>query len=306
MCIRLFPALLLFGTITVSAQPFQAPPVQEGTQVVVLGTGTPVIDSNRAGAGIAVVVNGQAYLFDVGGGVVRRLHEGSQTLQIRALRPAAVGYLFLTHLHSDHTDDYPELVSTSWWDRREPLQAFGPTGLSTITNAMIEMQSVDHTIRLESLQPVANPNLPKVVATEIEAGVVFENEDIRIEAFEVNHEKIEPAYGYRIDTEDRSIVISGDTAFSETLLEKSRGVDLLFHEIASRKGLDALPPNWQDYHSKAHITADEMGRLASLAQPKHLVLYHLLFFGVDEQTLHDEVAEGFDGKITVASDLDTF
>ena len=171
---------------------------------------------------------------------------------------------------------------------------------------MKQMQDVDARLRLASNQPITNRSFPKVVATEIDPGVVFKNNDIRIEAFAVNHGSIKPAFGYRIDTADRSIVISGDTAYSQTLVEKAQGVDLLFHEVASRKGLKALPPAWQTYHNEAHSTTDVVAKVARQARPGKLVLYHILFFGVSAEALRGEVRAGYDGDVVVASDLDLF
>lgn len=297
-------AVLCFAVLAFSAGVSAAG--AEGTRVVVLGTGTPVMDVDRAGPAIAVVTGGKAYLFDAGAGSVRRLHEAAQKFQMPALNPPDICCVFFTHLHSDHTEDYPELVSTIWWARKQPLQAFGPTGLARFTEAMRQMQDVDARLRLASNQPIANPGFPKVVAIEIGPGKVFENDDIRIAAFAVKHGDIKPAFGYRIDTADRSIVISGDTAYSQTLVEKAKGVDLLFHEVASRKGLNALPPAWQTYHSESHATADVVVNVAQQARPGKLVLYHILFFGVSANALRDEVRAGYDGVVIVASDLDLF
>ena len=297
-------AIILLTALAFSAG--SAAAGDEGTRVVVLGTGTPVMDVDRAGPAIAVVTNGKAYLFDAGAGSVRRLHEAAEKFHMRELNPPDICCVFFTHLHSDHTDDYPELVSTTWWWRKQPLQAYGPTGLARFTEAMKQMQDVDAQLRLASNQPIASRGFPKVVATEIHPGVVFDNDEIRIEAFAVNHGTIKPAFGYRIDTADRSIVISGDTAYSQTLVEQAQGVDLLFHEVASSKGLNALPPAWQTYHNEAHSTTDVVAKVARQAHPGKLVLYHILFFGVSADALRDEVRSGYDGDVVVASDLDLF
>lgn len=151
-----------------------------------------------------------------------------------------------------------------------------------------------------------NPDAYKVVVTEIEAGVVFTKDDLVIEAFEVPHGEVKPAFGYRITTDDKTIVISGDTAISEELLEKSRGVDLLFHEVISDSGLAGNTEFWQRYHKSHHTLASELGRLASEARPGILVLYHGLFYGVPESVIVDEVKANYDGKVVLADDLDVF
>ena len=146
----------------------------------------------------------------------------------------------------------------------------------------------------------------RVEATEITGGIVFEKGDLVIEAFPVPHGDIKPSLGYKITTADKSIVISGDTGFSKTIMEKARGVDLLFHEVISRKGLKNVSDFWRRYHTSSHTPTDELAELASNARPKKLVLYHLLFFGASEQEMLEEVRSGYDGEVILANDLDLF
>jgi len=276
------------------------------TRVVVLGTGNPIPDARRAGASIAVIHKGEAYLFDVGAGSVHNATIARYKYDIPSLYPSQICCLFLTHLHSDHTLDYPELAQTLWWRRREPLSAWGPAGLAAMTDGIYRMFAADLRIRIEGIQPVPNAEAYKVEVTEIEAGVVFEKGDLRIEAFDVPHGEVKPAFGYRITTADRSIVISGDTALSDALLEKSRGVDLLFHEVISDSGLAANTEFWQRYHKSYHTLASDLGRLASDAKPGLLVLYHGLYYGVPESVIVDEVRATYDGDVVLANDLDVF
>lgn len=170
------------------------------------------------------------------------------------------------------------------------------------TQAELEMET--QFVVLGTGNPI--PDAYKVAVTEIEAGVVFTKDDLVIEAFDVPHGEVKPAFGYRITTDDKTIVISGDTAISEELLEKSRGVDLLFHEVISDSGLAGNTEFWQRYHKSYHTLASELGRLASEAQPGLLVLYHGLFYGVPEAVVVDEVKANYDGKVVLANDLDVF
>ena len=110
---------------------------------------------------------------------------------------------------------------------------------------------------------------------------MLQEDDLTIEAFLVDHGDIDPAFGFKIITNDLSIVISGDTAYSEVIAEKAQGVDLLFHEVISRQGLEQNSPDFQRYHNSVHTTSNELARLARIAQPKRLVLYHGLFYGTD-------------------------
>ncbi len=151
-----------------------------------------------------------------------------------------------------------------------------------------------------------NPDAYKVDVTEISEGVVFRKDNLTVEAFEVGHGEIKPAYGYRITTEDKSIVISGDTAYSEKLREMSRGVDLLFHEVISDSGLAKTTEFWQAYHKRSHTVASDLGRLASEAKPGLLVLYHALYYGVPESVIVEEVRATYEGDVVLANDLDLF
>jgi len=276
------------------------------TRVVVLGTGTPIPDIRRAGPSIAIIHKGESYLFDVGAGSVRNATIARYRYDIPALYPSQICCVFLSHLHSDHTLDIAELAYTLWWRRREGLKIWGPTGVNTLTKGLTLMMSTDIDIRTAGNQPLPNPNGYSAVAEELKEGFVFEKDDLKIEAFLVNHGDIKPAYGFKITTADKSIVISGDTAYSQVLAEKARGADLLFHEVISEKGLGKTTPFWQDYHNRAHTTTISLGKLANIAKPKLLVLYHGLFYGTEEVDVLDEVRSVYDGDVVLAQDLDIY
>lgn len=276
------------------------------TRVVVLGTSTPVPDAHRAGPSIAVIHKGEAYLFDIGGGVVQNAIKARYKYDIPSLYPSQICCVFITHLHSDHTLDYVELAFTLWWRRREGLMAWGPVGLREMTENMYAMMAADTAIRTSGINPVENPEAYQIDVTEISEGIIFEKDDLAIEAFDVDHGEIKPAFGYLITTDDKTIVISGDTAYSAKVLEKARGVDLLFHEVISDTGLAKTSEFWQSYHRKHHTTASDLGRLASEAKPGKLILYHGLFYGVPEQLIVDEVRATYDGDVVLANDLDVF
>lgn len=286
-------------------QPTQAE-LNKPTQVIVLGTGTPIPDAYRAGPSIAVVHKGKSYLFDVGAGTIRRAVEARYKYDIPSLYPSHIDHVFITHMHSDHVLDFVELSQTLWWRRKNQLNAFGPTGLLNMSNHMEKMMSADIETRLSSVQPVPNPEGFHVIATEISDGVVFEGPGIEIEAFTVPHGDIKPAFGYKIVTEDLSIVISGDTAASDIIREKAQGVDLLFHEVISDQGLLKNSEFWQKYHKAAHTGAIDVGKIAADAQPKKLVLYHGLYYGTEEHLVVNEVSTVFKGEIVLANDLDIF
>jgi ribonuclease Z len=131
------------------------------------------------------------------------------------------------------------------------------------------------------------------------------NENVRVEAFPVQHGSW-PAFGYRFQTPDRVIVISGDTAPTEAIVEQSRGCDVLLHEVYSGGRFEDLPAQWQRYHSRVHTSTRELARIAAEAQPGLLVLYHQLLWSATDQHLLDEIAEGYSGPVLSGRDLDIY
>jgi ribonuclease BN (tRNA processing enzyme) len=277
-----------------------------GTRVIVLGTGTPIPDAHRAGPGIAIVHKGESYLFDVGAGVIRNATTARYKYDIPSLYPTEICCAFITHMHSDHTLDFVELNFTMWWRRREALLAFGPTGLEETAAGMIAMMQPDIRTRSSGTQPVMAVETYRPVVKEISEGVVFTKDDLTIEAFNVPHGDIKPAFGYKVTTDDLTVVISGDTAYSEELLEMATGADILLHEVISDEGLLRNSESFQAYHKRSHTTATDLGRLAAVAKPDLLVLYHGLHYGLPEPGVLDEVRSVYDGKVVLANDIDVF
>ena len=278
------------------------------TRVVILGTGTPVPDHERAGAGVAIIHRGEAYLFDAGDGVVMRAEAAHAQLGIKELQTTEITHLFFTHLHSDHIHDYSELASSLWWRRKEKLHAWGPKGLAELTDGMHRMMAVEARIRARGTpkEVISDPENYRVNVTEIEEGVVFEKDDLTIEAFKVPHGNIRPSFGYKVTTDDKSIVISGDTSYSEKLIEKAKGVDILVHEVISDKAIADRSEFWRQYHSASHTTASRLAEVARKTRPGVLVLYHMLFFGTSAENLLEEVKSGYDGDVILAQDLQMF
>ncbi|MEO7359533.1 MAG: MBL fold metallo-hydrolase [Gemmatimonadaceae bacterium] len=279
-----------------------------GTSVVMLGTGMPRPDPKCFGPATAVVCDGRVFLFDAGAGVMRRM--AAAGLSIRG--PEAV---FLTHLHSDHTLGYPDLILTTWvMGRRTPLQAYGPVGLKKMTKHILAAWDEDIHVRIEGLERQTTKGY-KVDVHEFDVanngGVVYEKDGVRITAIPVIHGCWKQAFGFRIDTPDRSIVISGDTVPTNTILEASRGVDVLVHEVypASQVAPEVRDGGgtWPSYMREFHTSDIELGALAAAAKPKLLVLHHIVRHLEDDAELLESIrTAGFDGEVVVAKDLDRY
>jgi ribonuclease Z len=279
-------------------------------KVTLLGTGTPQVRSDRFGPSTLVEVGGQILLFDAGRGVVVRLREAGV--------PLANVTLFLTHFHSDHTVGIPDLWLTSWLPppyarRATPFHVIGPVGVRALMTNLERAYARDVTIRIEDEK--LPPEGASVWMDEFEHdGVVYTNGGVKVTAFEVDHgPAIKPAYGYRIDYNGRSAVISGDTRYNENVIRYASGVDLLIHEvIAGRHELMSQLPAFQKIVVEHHTTPQDAGKVFSRARPKLAVYTHLVLLSsqrVPEPT-RDEIVgqtrETYDGPLEVGEDLMTF
>ncbi|MEW5873052.1 MAG: MBL fold metallo-hydrolase [Chloroflexota bacterium] len=276
----------------------------DSMQVVLLGTGTPNAEPERSGPALAIVIAGRSYLVDCGPGVVRRAVQASRN-GLPALQARNLERVFFTHLHSDHTAGYPDLMLTPWvLERQRPLQAFGPPGLQAMTEHLLSAYQADIRQRLDGLEP-ANAGGCQVQVTEIEPGLVYQDAHLRVQAFAARHGDW-PAFGFRFSTPQRTIVISGDTAPYPGMVENYAGADVLVHEVYSAAGFQRRSPDWQRYHASMHTSTTELAQVALQAQPGLLVLHHLLPFGEPEERLVDEIRAICPGPVTLGNDLDVF
>ena len=244
-------------------------------KVVLLGTGTPNACPNASGPSTAVVVGERAYLVDFGPGVVRRAaqayHQG-----IDALRPDLLTRAFCTHLHTDHTVGFADLIFTPWvLERNEPLKVFGPKGIRSMTEHILAAYAVDIDFRIHGFEK-ANELGYRVEAEEIAPGIIYQDDLVSVEAFPVSHGTLE-SYAYRFVAGDKVIVISGDTAPLDIMAEKAKGCDLLLHEVEYTAGIAAREPKWQKYHREVHTLSTDLARVAGKAKPKKLVTYHRIY-----------------------------
>lgn len=278
--------------------------VPESTAVILLGTGTPRPDPKAQGPATAITVGKTVFLFDAGSGVERQLNAANLPIN-------GVTAVFFTHLHSDHTLGYPDLILTSWvMGRRTPLQAFGPSGLAAMTMNLYAAYEEDIKNRTEGLEREA-PGGHLVDVHEIRPGIVYSAGGVRVTAFAVPHGNWKESFGFRIDTPDRSIVISGDTRPSEELVKQAAGVDVLIHEVypSERVKPENRPggEHWPQYMKEFHTSDKELGEIASRAKPRLLILHHVVRMGgTDEEMLQAIRKAGYTGRVVVGKDLERY
>jgi ribonuclease BN (tRNA processing enzyme) len=284
------------------------------TRIVLLGTGTPSPDPDRSGPATAIVVNGTPYLIDFGPGVVRRIAAASQK-GVAGLNVVNVRVAFVTHLHSDHTAGYPDLILTPWSvGRSESLEVYGPAGLKHMTDHILEAYQEDITIRRRDKQALGVPEQAdgyKVQVHEITPGIAYKDRNVTVKAFLVNHGDVPQSFGYRIETPGRTVLISGDAAPSQSIIENCNGCDVLIHEAYSMLTYNAVSPAYQNYRRKHHTSSREVADIAKKARPGLLILYHRANPGGvgrpnPEQALLEEVRKLYVGKVVVGHDLDVF
>jgi ribonuclease Z len=280
-------------------------PPAGSTMLVMLGTGTPNPDPDRSGPALAIVASGQPYLVDCGPGIVRRA-AAAELAGVSALAMPNLTRLFVTHLHSDHTAGYADLILTPWvLDRVRPLEVYGPPGIGSMTEHILAAYAEDIEVRIHGNQP-QNATGIRVNAHEIEVGEIYRDPKVTVTAFPVVHGEWRHAFGYRFDSADRSIVVSGDTVPTDAVVEACNGCDILVHEVYAKTGLDRRSADWRAYYRATHTSGIELGEIAARANPKLLVLYHQLLSSATEAELMAEIRRSFDGPVAFAEDLDVY
>jgi len=279
------------------------------TKLVLLGSGNPNPSPNQSGCALALVVNDTPYIIDFGPGLVRKSAALSPSYggTIAGLNTAKLKIAFLTHLHSDHTAGYPDLILTPWvMGRNEPMEVYGPLGIGSMTDHILEAYKEDIRYRVYGDEP-ANDQGWRVNWHEFqEEGEIYRDSNIVVEAFPVTHGSWPNAWGFRFTTPDRVIVISGDCKPSPKVVEYGKGADILVHEVYSQAGYETKSADWKAYHAVHHTSTLELAEIAQKTRPGKLVLYHILFWGSSEEELLQEIHSVYKGEVIVGADLDIF
>ena len=283
---------------------------------VVCGSRSPIPSPGRAQACVLVNAGGNYYVVDIGDGSANNLNNWRiDTNKIRGT--------LLTHLHSDHISDLADLHLATWVNsaHTKTLDVYGPEGVELVTQGFEDAYQLDYQFRHEHHgDEVAPRDIAGFNAFPVDLSnpVIIDQDGLKVTAFRVPHDPVNPALGYRFDYKGRSIVISGDTSYSENLIKHSQDADVLFHEaqanhqlaimkkaLADNKGLVKILNDIETYHA----TPIEAAQAANLANVDHLIFYHLtpaprnnlterMFFrGVDE--IRKDWSSSKDGTMVV-------
>lgn len=289
---------------------------QSETKIVMLGTAVPAVNASRAGQGILVSVDKELFLFDAGPGALKNL----AALKGAYFLPPVDSFtfngetaytklnkLFITHLDSDHVLGLPEIMLRPWvLGRKQALEVVGPKGTTNMVNHILEAYKDDIDHRLNGSQP-ANAEGYKANVKEISGnGIVYQSDKVTIKAFKVKHGSWDSkmTFGYRIETPDKTIVLSGDTRKEDANLPHYKNADVLIHEVMSEEAVKKMPKNWQNYMYDAHTSTRQLAEIANQVKPKLLILNHVITSS--DEIVNQEMQKYYKGEYKIASDLDVY
>lgn len=269
-------------------------------RVTLLGTGIPDPKPDRYGSSTLVEAGGDKFVFDCGRGALQRISETGVDIK-------DANKLFLTHLHSDHTVGIPDLWLTPWifgrWET--PFRVWGPPGTEKMMKGLEQAYAFD--LQIRPSHDVLPPLGAKIVAIEIQQeGVVYEGAGVKITAFEVDHRPVKPSFGYRIDFEERSVVLSGDTNFSENLIKMAEGVDLLVHNVGAARPEDLKVSERYRNIMSLHAEPERAGEVFARVNPKLAVYTHMVLFRVGKEEVVRRTRKTYSGPLEVGEDLMSF
>ena len=311
-CCAVLWSLLTFGVgAPLRAQnapvPANGDSSQPAIRVTLLGTGRPDPVIDRFGPSTLIEAGGETLMIDCGRGATQRLWQLGIPL-------SRVSDVFFTHLHSDHTVGLPDLWLTGWLPapfgrRTTPLGVWGPSGTQSMTAALRQAFAwdLDRRSRGEGLSPTG----AVLDAHEVQPGVVFERNGVRVTAFLVDHGGLaEPAFGYRVDYRGRSVVISGDTRPSENLISASAGVDVIVHEVIAAPAALLEKSETARRIVGLHTLPEDAGRIFARARPRLAVYTHVVLLTTDPAFPPPQASEliprtraTYDGPLEVGEDL---
>lgn len=246
-----------------------SPAAPDRLKVVLLGTGVgPVVNLQQSGASTLVEAGGLRLLFDCGRGATMRLTQAGVPI-------GSISRLFLTHLHSDHVVQLPDLLLTGWagGGRQVPLEVWGPEGARAMMDHLQQAFAFDIRMRRDVDEKLPGAGI-EVRSHDITPGVVFDEQGVKVTAFLVDHGPVQPAFGYRVDYRGHSVVLSGDTRVSENLIQMAAGVDVLVHEVIDPEVIRARRLPQAEAIIAHHTTPEQAGALFTRIKPRLAVYSH--------------------------------
>jgi ribonuclease Z len=252
------------GAVLQSASP-------DNLKVVLLGSGGgPLVNLQQFGASTLVEAGSVRFLFDCGRGATIRLTQVGVPI-------GSISRLFLTHLHSDHVIQIPDLLLTGWagGGRRIPLEVWGPDGTRAMMDHIQQAFAFDIHMRRDVDEKIPGEGI-KVVSHDIKQGIVFDEQGVKVTAFLVDHGPVTPAFGYRVDYRGHSVALSGDTRVSENLIRFAQGVDVLVHEVVDPDAVRARSINREAMEAiiAHHTTPEQAGSVFARVKPRLAVYSH--------------------------------
>ena len=292
-------------------------PEDVNTLVVTLGTSTPSPNPYRLGASGAVIVNEAPYLIDAGEGIIRGIAKAAishNKLLVDCFAPGKLSRLFITHLHSDHTVGIPSLILNPWiFGRTEPLEVYGPLGTKNLIDKILDAYQADIHERINGPEHANDTGWHVIVKEITKAGLVYEDNNIKIDAFEHEHGTLQN-FGYRFVTEDRIVVWAGDGKVSESFQDASMNADVLVSELCTLDNIGKSPWGGMSLEEKEkviwsyHVKPKDLANLALKAKVKKLVLIHESNYSspYDPEALLEEIKQYYQGEVISSRDGDVF
>ena len=316
---QLYAGVALALGLAVAGSAVAQPTTQETTQntqaqdnrLVLLGTqGGPRVGVKRANPANLIVINGKKFVVDAGYGVSMQMVKAGYRLQ-------DLDYIFITHMHSDHTLEYGNLFYNAWvtGGLKKPVQVYGPTGMKNMTEAFFKTNEIDITTRMAD-EGRADPRKLIQVHEIQKLNPVFNQDGVKVSAIKSIHPPFDETYSFKFEFNGKTVVFSGDTAYNKDMVAFAKGADYLVHEVQYEDGIrrlakklagDSQSAEQQYQHFKgSHTNTEELGRLAQAAGVKNLVLTH--YVPGDDPLITDAmweegVKQFYQGNVVVGKDL---
>lgn len=258
-----------------------------------LGTGSPIPLTSRFGPSILIQAGDQYLLFDGGRGAIQRIYS-------LGIPFPKIDKLFITHLHSDHTVGIPDIFLTSWVrGRKTPFEVWGPEGTTHLMNGIRSAFEYDIKIRIDQNDG------SNIKIHDIDEGVIYNKDGLQVIAFNVDHGPVKPAFGYRINYNGKSVLLSGDTRYDKNLIKYAEDVDVIVHEVASTSHDMASKVPMTQKIVDIHTTPEEAGKIFSHVKPKLAIYSHIVLFDVTDDELVEQTSKYYKGPLVIANDLMT-